>query len=168
MSNTSTLDEIEATLEHLQGVEAHTAQCIALAKEVLAALKSERQNDHDPVTPVTPEASKATEAAEVSKGTIFPRRTWGWLRTYFKGIGQSDEQAQASIATLTREDGDALVALRHTQFHQVVGILQQRGSSYDEARAEFARMDVQRAADFIAQSSELPAATDPRSEAAAA
>ncbi|MBN4071790.1 hypothetical protein JYT83_00075 [bacterium AH-315-F18] len=163
MSDTTPKTEFNVMLEDLEGIDAQVALCLALGKYVLAELKAQRASVAAESKAKAPEDTEETrereEAPKPEKGTYFPRNTWGWLRTYYKGIGQSDAEAKISIAKLKRQEGEDLVKLRSQQFHEVTGILQEQGKTYAEAREEFAQMDIEQAEVFVSLSNKMQKTT---------
>lgn len=85
----------------------------------------------------------------------FSRKVWGSLMLYHKGLGQTEDQARASVAALSTEEGYALFGRRRGQFGAVMAIQRRLGVSEVEARAAFANMDVDAAAEFIKEHESL-------------
>ncbi|MBI4575419.1 MAG: hypothetical protein HY722_04050 [Planctomycetes bacterium] len=75
-----------------------------------------------------------------------PRPTF---RECARDLGQSEEEARASVAALARDEGYTLARRRRRQFGAVMAIERALGQPEDEAKARFNAMDVEKAAAYI-------------------
>ncbi|MBI4575576.1 MAG: hypothetical protein HY722_04860, partial [Planctomycetes bacterium] len=95
-----------------------------------------------PSSEPSPTEPSPTEPSRPTRKGSFPPKTWGALMHYYRDLGQSEEEARASVAALDRDEGYTLAHRRRRQFGAVMAIERALGQPEDEAKARFNAMDV--------------------------